>query len=290
LKNNLIATYTIYTTYTYNNLHSDDINDIPNIFSSYFASVYSKHTQSTLINFGDNSNSNNCNVNVSNVDFSLSEIFQALTQVGNNPSPGPDLIPALFLQRCRYALSVPIFIIFQLSISSGIFPDKWKLSYVTPIFKSGDKGSVTNYRPISIISVIPKLFEKIINNKLTTTFKSTLLSNQYGFRSQRSTSTNLLVFYSDLISTVESGGQVDVIYTDLKKAFDTVDIKILLYKLKLMGVHGTLLNWFESYLSNRRQRVKVNNILSDSIEVTSGVPQGGHLSPLLYYFYYLLMI
>jgi len=121
-------------------------------------------------------------------------------------------------------------------LSSGIFPDKWKLSYVTPIFKSGDKG------PISIIRVIPKLFEKIVNNKLTTTFKLTLLSNQYGFQSQRSTSTNLLVFYSDLISTVESSGQVDAIYTDLKKAFDTVDIKILLYKLKLMGVHGTLLS------------------------------------------------
>lgn len=120
---------------------------------SYFTSVYLKPTQSSPINLYNNSSKNNCHVNVSKVDFSLNDILQALIQVDNNPSTGPDLIPALFLQQCRYALSVPLFIIFQRSISSSIFLDKWKLSYVTPIFKSGDKESVTNYRPISKISV-----------------------------------------------------------------------------------------------------------------------------------------
>ncbi|XP_022181862.1 uncharacterized protein LOC111041765 [Myzus persicae] len=130
---------------------------------------------------------------------------------------GPDGITSSFLKACKSALIKPLFYLYNLSLSTGIFPDIWKKSFVTPI--SGDKSDVRNYRPISKLSVIPKLFEAIITKKLTA-----LLS-------------------------YDQNCQVDSIYTDFKKAFDKVNHNILLSKLKAFGFNGLFLKWITSYLN-----------------------------------------
>jgi len=113
-------------------------------------------------------------------------------------------------------------------------------------------------------------------------FKNILADEQHGFRKMKSTETNLIVFYSHLIDVVKSGGRVDAIYTDLRKAFDSVDHGILMLKLKKLGIIDPLLTWFSSYLSNRSFRVMVDGVLSNNKVAISGVPQGSHLSPLLF--------
>jgi len=117
-------------------------------------------------------------------------------------------------------------------LNSGIFPSKWKLSYVFPLWKAGRKSEVTNYRPISKLCALPKLLDKLVESKISDSFKNILVDEQHGFRKSGSTETNLIVFYSHLIDVVKSGGRVDAIYIDFKKAFDSIDHGILMIKLK----------------------------------------------------------
>lgn len=186
------------------------------------------------------------------------------------------------LKSCKCALSIPIAFIFNWSLRSSQFPSLWKHSYVIPSFKVGPKDSVINYRPISKLSSLPKLFEKLLETTISCSFKNVLSVNQHGFRSDLSTETNLLCFYSDILKSIEAGLQVDVLYTDIQKAFDSVNHELLIHKLKLIGISGNLIDWFHSYLLNRSQQVMVNGHLSSPICVTSGVPQGEHLSPWLF--------
>lgn len=153
-----------------------------------------------------------------------------------------------------------------------------KLSYVNPIWKSGDRSITINW-PSSKLYIVLKLLEKILEPKLTDLFNHVFVNEQHGFRRAKSTLTNTLVFYSYLVETVTLGGHVDAIYTDLHKAFDKVDHGLLLAKLHKLGFRDPLLSWFSSYLSKRSQLVKIGNSVSNFINITSGVPQGGHLSP-----------
>ena len=153
---------------------------------------------------------------------------------------------------------------------------------MTPIFKTGERSSVTNYRPISILSAIPKLFESLVCDFLTPVLDPLLINEQFGFRPQRSTELNLLTHVDYLANALENGGQVDTIYTDFSKAFDRVSHVVLLHKLEMLGIHGPLLSWFKSYLSKRRQIVRLGNFYSYEIDNPSGVPQGSHLGPILF--------
>jgi hypothetical protein len=141
---------------------------------------------------------------------------------------------------------------------------------------------IANYRPIAKQSTLPKLLDKLVTKALTFSFKTTLDNNQHGFRKGRSVETNLLCFYNFLVNSMESGIQTDVICTDFSKAFDSVNHSVLIAKLKTYGITDQLLTWISSYLMNRFQQVKINGFLSNKIPVPSGVPQGGHLSPLLF--------
>ena len=141
---------------------------------------------------------------------------------------------------------------------------------------------VTNYRPIATESSLTKLLDKLVTKELTFSFKTIFDNNQHGFRKGRSVETNLLCFYNFLVNSMESGIQTDVIYTDFSKAFDSVNHSVLIAKLKIYGITDQLLTWLSSYLANRFQQVKINGFLSNKIPVPSGVPQGGHLSPLLF--------
>lgn len=171
---------------------------------------------------------------------------------------------------------------FNLSIKYGYFPTYWKDSYIIPLFKSGNKSGVTNYRGIAKLSTIPKLFEKCLTDQLCHKISSVLSPFQHGFRKGCSTTTNLLHLTSLVNRGFTNGQHTDVIYTDFSKAFDKVNHTLLLKKLYLMGFTTNCLDWIKSYLCSRKQRVLFNKSVSKNIMVKSGVPQGSHLGPILF--------
>ena len=170
------------------------------------------------------------------------------------------------------------------SISQSHFPESLKIARVIPIFKSGDKSNVTNYRPISILPVFSKIFERIIYNQLYKFLEkfNILHDNQYGFRKQRSTSQAILDYMQSIYEGLDGGDLVVSIFLDFSKVFDSIDHKILLKKLYSNGVRGVALAWFKSYLENRKQYVNVNEIESEIRIIPCGVPQGSILGPLLF--------
>ncbi|RUA05612.1 MAG: hypothetical protein DSY43_04240 [Gammaproteobacteria bacterium] len=177
--------------------------------------------------------------------------------------------------------------IFNASLKQGLFPDAWKLAKVFPIFKDGVKASCDNYRPISVLPVISKLFEKAIFEQLYNYLISNdlLSDHQSGFRPFHSTLTALLKNTSYWLNNMDCGKTNIAVFIDLKKAFDTVDHVIILRKLSSYGIHGIELQWFRSYLSNRNQQCFVNGVLSSPQCLKCGVPQGSIIGPLLFLIY-----
>ena len=146
-----------------------------------------------------------------------------------------------------------------------MFPEKLKSSRVVPIFKAGDPTSCDNYRPISLVSAISKILEKTVASKLTEHLETNnlLYEHQYGFLKGKSTEHNLLHLTNKIGEALNDDKYCIGIFLELKKAFDVVSHSILLKKLKTLGINGTALKWFESYLKNRTQQVDINGNLSD---------------------------
>jgi Reverse transcriptase (RNA-dependent DNA polymerase) len=153
---------------------------------------------------------------------------------------------------------------------------------LTPIFKSGERSDVNNYRGIAILSTLPKLFEKLVCEKLYGILPENFHTEQHGFMKKRSINSNLMIYNKFIFDAFEKNLQIDSIYTDFSKAFDCVDHKILISKLEILGFSGNFLKWISSYLTGRTQIVKILNNLSNPVLVSSGVPQGSHLGPLLF--------
>jgi Reverse transcriptase (RNA-dependent DNA polymerase) len=190
-------------------------------------------------------------------------------------------IPPLILKNCASAFALPLCLIFNRSLSTCVFPDKWKVSFVTPIFKSGRRNEVANYRGIAILSAIPKLFELLVYRSMYDDLRQLISVNQHGFVKNRSTVSNLLEYSSFILNAMESGCQVDSVYTDFSKAFDKVRHCLLLEKMSI-GLEPAKCLWLGSYFSGRIQRVRIGDSVSKDIRVTSGVPQGSHLGPLCF--------
>ena len=178
-------------------------------------------------------------------------------------------------------------VLFNTSIETSQFPDSWKVARVTPIFKEGEKTNKSNYRPISVLPVISRLFEKLVTDQLYQHMNENgqFSNDQSGFLRLPSTVTCLLKNTDDWYNGLDLGELVGLVLIDLKEAFNTVDHKILCKKLELYGVQGREVSCFESYLTNRKQFCWVNGVDSETGDMEVGVPQGSCLGPLLFLIY-----
>ena len=218
---------------------------------------------------------------------SLDVVFNLLRNIDEKKATGLDMIPSKLLKMAASIVTPSLTAIFTKSIITGIYPTEWKMARVTPVFKKGEKSDLNNYRPISVIPVVSKVFEKIVYDQLYQYLNDNQLlsSCQSGFRSLHSTLTALLEATNSWSVNIDNGFLNGVVFIDLKKAFDTIDHEIILRKLSYFGADQATAKWFQSYLSNRTQRCNVNGNLSTASTVTCGVPQGSILGPLLFLMY-----
>ena len=220
-----------------------------------------------------------------NANFKFDQ--SVFTEIKTKKSPGLDGISIRLLKDASNIVAGPLVNIFNVSLQRAIFPNDWKLAKVTPIFKEGNKADCENYRPISVISAVAKLFEKLVYLQLSSFLRlnGILVEQQSGFRQQHSTETALLSSTNEWLFNMDRGLLSGVLFLDLKKAFDTIDHHILLSKLELYGIKGTSLKWFESYVSGRSQICSVNSKMSAARQIKCGIPQGSNLGPILFLLY-----
>lgn len=262
-------------------IHVEGGEQIVNLFASHFNSIYQKFTEKPTLDRGETFNTDFfCGINA--IEFTFDNVLNTLLSLNVKKGAGPDNIPNIMLRECAVSMCEPLLFIFNKSFKLGIFPEKWKCSYVSPIFKSGNNCDVSNYRPICIQSAIPKVLEKMFLPLLESAFKNVIVEHQHGFVNGRSTMTNLFSYANFIGNALDDGFEVHSIYTDFSKAFDMVDHGILLEKLSSFGIGGALLSWISSYLEGRTLQVKLNGFLSSTFNAISGVPQGSHLGPKLF--------
>lgn len=280
----LSKTNALPNTMKYNNSISSSGNEICDLFASYFNSNFllPDNLPCTDRPGGTSSSTGMPDGDISSISLSMSSIKSILGKLDSSKSAGPDTVPPILLIKCADQLSVPLYILFKRSINEGYMPLAWKRAFISPIHKKGSKNEIVNYRPISKLCIIAKVFERIVYGQLYSALRTSLPVSQHGFVRGRSTVTNLALLNEFVTDSMDGGAQADVVYTDYSKAFDRIDHKMLILKLQMAGIRGDLLRWFTSYIDNRSQAVVLANYTSNWTRVPSGVPQGSLLGPLLF--------
>ena len=213
-----------------------------------------------------------------------SKVFEAINSIQKKKTLDIYGLSVCFISKFALTLSKPLRHIFSLSFRQGVVPQQLKIAKVIPIFKSGSRTSMDNFRPISLLCVFSKILEKIMFNRLSSFLENNniICPEQFGFRKSHSTIHPLTLFINQIAENLNKKEHSIAIFCDLKKAFDTVDFKILLTKLHNIGVRGTELLWFQDYLCNRKQFVSINGSNSYLSKILFGVPQGSILGPILF--------
>ena len=250
------------------------------LFNEYF---YSTFTHSEIRSAADlvTSSPNS----LSAISISEEEVFDTLFALDTTKSTGPDGIGPGILKNCAPALYIPLHRLFVLSLSLGLIPKDWRIHKITPIFKAGDKTSIRNYRPISLLCTVSLVLERLVYDKVSDHIFKSISTSQFGFRRNNSTQQQLLLFLKDIVNSFDKQASTDAVYLDLQKAFDSVSHLNLLDKLRSFGISGQLWKWFQAYLTSRYQKVSISQATSGLLPVLSGVPQGSILGPLLFITY-----
>ena len=267
----------------------EDPKDIANEFNNFFVNIASKVKEPT-INTNHEKLREFCQSKLpADTKFiipqlSNEKVSKFLSNIDISKATGTDMIGPRLLKLAAPYITKEITFICNHSITTSVFPSKWKEAKVAPLHKNGSNEEVNNYRPISILPVLSKVLEKHVHESLSDFLnKHTLLhKTQSGFRANHSCETALINMIDLWLSAIDNGKMIGVVLVDFKKAFDLVDHRILLNKLEIYGIKDEALLWFDNYLTNRKQQVTINNNKSDFMNISCGVPQGSILGPLLF--------
>ena len=263
-----------------------DGNDISNIFNDFFINIGPTlanaipHTSKSPLNYSRGSVSETIFLS----PVTENEIGKLLLSLKNTAS-GYDDINSMSLKLCSQYVTQPLTHICNLSLTYGVFPDQMKIANVIPLYKSDDPMFFSHYRPVSLLSVLSKVFEKIMYERIVAFLNANniLYKFQFGFRPKHSPYLALITLIDKLTAALENGDYAIGVFLDFSKALDTVNHSILLDKL--YHYRGCAHSWFKSYLSNRQQFVTYNGVMSGEQRIKCGVPQGSILGPLLFLTY-----
>lgn len=227
--------------------------------------------------------------------MTVEEVKKEIMSLNNTAAEGYDNISTKIIKVCVTKLAPIVTYLINLSFAAGVFPDKLKLSLVKPLYKKGDKENPVNYRPITLIPILSKVFEKCMLKRLMNfcTKFNIIKKEQFGFQKEKSTTLAIFNLINNILTNLNKDYLTTGLFIDLSKAFDFVSHEILLKKLEFLGIRGPTLAWIESYISGRQQKVVINKIIenkkitfsSEFEENDAGVPQGSVLGPILFLLY-----